>query len=68
MRQHGAWPVAMSAVAVLVLLGALDRVLRHAVQQGAQRRAEVLARAEATWRCNYLQGRQAQTACRAALR
>jgi hypothetical protein len=50
--------------AVVGLLGAFDRVVRLGVQQGAARRADVAAQAEAVWRCRPAPGSQAQDACR----
>ncbi len=50
--------------AIVGLLGAFDRVVRLGVQQGAARKADAAAQAEAAWRCRPVPGSQAQGDCR----
>lgn len=58
-------------LAVLVVLGllvAMDRVVRHAMEQGELHRRALALQAEATWRCNTLRGAGQREACLARAR
>lgn len=55
------WLVALAALGLLWALGA---VVTQAVQQAHARHAHTAARADATWRCNNLAGRDEREGCR----
>ncbi|CAD5365922.1 hypothetical protein RA210_U10067 [Rubrivivax sp. A210] len=61
------WATLLALLAMLGLLLSFDRVVRQAVVDGALRRAAVIERANAVWRCNGLPGRQARADCHGAL-
>lgn len=60
------WASVLALVALLGLLLSFDRVVRQGVVDGALRRAAVIERSNAAWRCNILPDHQARSNCRGA--
>ena len=61
------WAGVLAVVALLALLLSFDRVVRQGVVDGGLRRAAVLERSNAAWRCNVLADHRARASCRSAL-
>jgi hypothetical protein len=61
-------PFAFAALAALVLLLVLGQVLRHAVEQGDERRRATATHWQATWKCQALRERAPRLSCLARLR
>ncbi len=60
------WMALLALAAMLGLLLAFHRVVQQGVVDGALRRAAVLERSNAVWRCNALAARQARADCHLA--
>jgi hypothetical protein len=54
----------LAALAALALLLALGAVIKQVVRQAESRHANTAARADASWRCNALGGRDQRDDCR----
>lgn len=58
----------LAAISVSGLLVSFERVVQQGVRQGESRRAAVLERSNAAWRCAALPQRKSRDDCRLALR
>lgn len=61
------WPIVFATAASISLLLAFVHVVRGAVAQGEQRRADVAAREMAIWRCGTQSSAALRSNCLAAL-
>ena len=57
------WPGIVAMLGIIGLLLTFHQVVLGAVQQGELRRQATATHAEATWRCNALQGLRASDTC-----
>lgn len=58
-----AWPGILGTLVILAMLLAFHQVVLGAVQRGALRHKATAMHAEASWRCNALQGQSASELC-----
>jgi hypothetical protein len=66
-RSLPVWPGIVATLISLGLLLALHHVVRGSVKQGELRRAAAAELAQASWRCNAMQGQGARDRCRLQL-